>query len=147
MKYVDKILVETDFLFGLRKSDKLNKYVMKLLQLHRRGEFKILISSPSFLEVALVLLSRGFKPVQASRVLELMKLKLQEYRVRDYVSLTPEVVIQALFFKNKYNITFFDSLHLSGAKVNNLTLVTRDKTLLRVAEQEKVKNLPLTSFL
>jgi len=42
---VESALVETDFLFGLNARDRLYPYVMKVLERHRRGEIRVMVSS------------------------------------------------------------------------------------------------------
>ncbi len=53
-----RLLVETDFLFGLSSRDRLYPIAMDLLKKHRSGEIELVLSSVAPLEASLVLLSR-----------------------------------------------------------------------------------------
>jgi len=75
-----EVLVETDFLFGLSAGDKLYSQVMRVLERHRKGEIRIVVSSASPIEVSLTLLSRGMDIGIVAKVLKLINTKLAEYQ-------------------------------------------------------------------
>ncbi len=130
-----KLLVETDFLFGLNARDKLHPYVLRVLELHKQGTLTIAISSAAPLEAALVLLSRGFQLDTVTRVLELMRNKLVEYNAENYTSLSCDIIVEALRLRKTFpQLTFFDSIHIATAKTMSLTLVTSDSVLLQIAK-------------
>jgi len=137
-----RVLVETDFLFGLNARDKLYPYVTRLLEKHRKGELMLSLSSVSSLEATLVLLSRGFKARMVIRILRLMNTKLSEYNIDSYTPLSLKVIAEALELKEKYKqLTFFDSIHIATAKTMGLPLVTSDKTLARIMKAESIEYL------
>lgn len=136
------ILVETDFLFGLSARDKLHPYVSKILEMHRRGEVRIIISSASPIEASLTLLSHGIDPGTIIRVLELMNAKLIEYRVKDYAPITLEALAKAMELRGKYGmLAFFDSIHLALAITLDIPLLTSDKVLHEIMKLEGIKRL------
>ena len=131
------VLVETDFLFGLSKRDRLHSAVMKVLELHRKGRVRIRVSSAAPLEAALVLLSRGFDPSVVTRALRLMEEMLDEYRVSGYEPLTLAVVRDAVRLRSVHGqLTLFDALHMALSSQAEMPLLTADKTVRRVMERE-----------
>ena len=52
MAFKEEVLVGIDFLFGLRKGDKLYENVMRALTMNERGEIKINILSTAVLEAS-----------------------------------------------------------------------------------------------
>ena len=128
------VVVESDFLFGLSARDRLHPYVVRVLELHRRGVVSVVVAGAAPLEVALVLLSRGFGLDVVSRVLELMRSKLAEYGASRFASIDCSTVAEALRLRASYpQLTFFDSIHVATAKVSGYTLVTSDGVLQQVA--------------
>ncbi len=138
------MVVEADFLFGLSARDKLHPYVVRVLELCRRGVVGIVVSGAAPLEVALVLLSRGFSLDVVSRVLELMESKLAEYGANNFANLDCSIVAEALKLRTSYpQLTFFDSIHVATAKVNGFALATSDSVLQQVARSLGVECLEL----
>ena len=137
-----EVLVETDFLFGLSAGDKLYSQVMRVLEKHRKGEIRIVVSSASPIEVSLTLLSRGMDIGIVAKVLKLMNTKLAEYRVNTYAPVTLEVIAKALELKKKYKtLTLFDSVHISLATILGMPLLTSDKTMQNTMEIENTEYL------
>ena len=137
-----EVLVETDFLFGLSAGDKLYSQVMRVLERHRKGEIRIVVSSASPIEVSLTLLSRGMDIEIVAKVLKLMNTKLAEYRVNIYAPVTLEVIAKALELKKKYKtLTLFDSVHISLATILGIPLLTSDKTMQNTMEIENIEYL------
>ncbi len=136
------VLAETDFLFGLSKRDRLYPAVIRVLELHKRGEIRIKISSAAPLEVALVLLSRGFSLSTVVEALRLMEEKLNEYRVREYEPLTLATVREAVRLRTDHGqLTLFDALHIALSSQTGIPLLTADKTIREVMEREGLPTL------
>ncbi len=134
-----KILVETDFLFGLNKRDNLYPIVIELLRRHKRGKVDLAVSSAAPLEVSLVLLSRGFSLDTIAKVLELMDMKLAEYKVNNFIPIGLDTTIRSLELRNKYEkLTFFDSIHIAIAATTGFTLLTSDMIMKTVMEAEGI---------
>ncbi|GEM_PF-604975 len=137
-----KILVETDFLFGLNSRDRLYPIVMEILKKHRDGEIELMISSAAPLEASLVLLSRGFQLDKVVKILGLMSMKLAEYRVDHFIPIRLEIVVKALELRSKYDdLTFFDSIHIALAAVTGFTLLTSDERMKEVMRAEGITYL------
>jgi len=139
---VREVLVETDFLFGLSAEDKLHPKVMKVLEKHRKGELKLVVSSASPIEASLVLLSHGINAEITVKILKLMRDKLAEYKANTYAPITLEVMAKALELKKKHKtLTLFDSIHISLAATLNIPLLTSDKTIQKTMKTENIKHL------
>ncbi|MCD6488418.1 MAG: hypothetical protein J7K21_04255 [Desulfurococcales archaeon] len=136
----ERFLVETDFLFGLNARDHLYPYVLKILEKHRRREIEITVSSAASIEAALIMLSRKLQLDIVVRALRLMEAKLVEYKVNTYASIALEVIAKALILKMKHpELTFFDSIHIALSTITNTVLITSDKTIAKVMEEEKLR--------
>ena len=139
---VREVLVETDFLFGLSAGDKLHSKVIRVLEKHRRGEIRIVVSSASPLEATLALISHGIEANVASKAIKLMIAKLAEYRANTYAPITLNAMVKALELKMKYNaLTFFDSIHISLATTLNIPLLTSDALMMKIMEAEGIEHL------
>ena len=137
-----EVLVETDFLFGLNAKNNLFPKVLRILEERKKGRLKVIISSASPIEVFLVLLSRNMSYEVITKVIKLMNAKLAEYRINDFAPITLDVVAKALELKMKYReLTLFDSIHISLAKILGIPLLTGDNVMLKVIELEKIAHL------
>ncbi|HXY56879.1 MAG TPA: hypothetical protein VEH01_04610 [Nitrososphaerales archaeon] len=67
-----KVGVESDFLLGLRKSDRRHSNVVAALNKHREGAFLITLLSSAVLEVRAVLYSRGVSGEDVEETFSLM---------------------------------------------------------------------------
>ena len=79
----ERYLIETDFLFGLRSSDKLHT-VIKSFSVNISGQSKVFLSGASLLEVPLVLLGEGYSNSAIRDSLAFMKqalLSLVKYSI------------------------------------------------------------------
>src|ERR1700683_2319473 len=79
----EEVIVESDFLFGLRKSDARHSRVIAALEMHRNGRLRITHLSSAALEVRTVLYSRGVQSKDVEETLTLMAALLAEYGVGD----------------------------------------------------------------
>lgn len=122
-----RLLVESDFLLGLRKSDKHHSRVMRLLGMHSSEEIIVNILSSAVLEVKSVLYSQGIRSETVEESLSLMDQILLDYGVNEYVALTLSDAVLAENMKSEFTqLTFFDSLHAAAAKRLGLLIVSSD---------------------
>lgn len=143
-----RLIVETEFLFGLSARDKLHPHVSRLLELHRSGRISIVLSPAAPLEAFLVMLSRGVRYDAVSRALRLMRDKLAEYRVNTYAPPSLEAAAFAAELRSRHpELTFFDSLHIAVAATLDIPLLTSDKTIAKVMGEEKLKHMDYREFL
>jgi len=121
-------IVETEFLFGLRKGDKWHDQVIKILELFKIGKIEALqFCTSAFLEVATVLQAHGFSAEHIEEALFLMKHKLSEFDAVE-IELSSDDIIRLYELLRRYDITYFDAMQAAVALGRNAILVTNDKT-------------------
>ena len=140
---ITKYLVETDFLFALRPSDKLHYNVLNILENCSPDICKLFISPASPIEATLVM-----KSYEMSKEDIISSLKTMDEAIRtkinpNYLGLTLDNMSLAVHLAKKYSLSLFDSIHASIALMNNLTYYGSDKNLRKaiIAEKGKVKPL------
>lgn len=120
-------IVETEFLFGLRTNDRWHKQVSEIIKLRKIGKIESLYCSTSaFLEVGVVLQSRGFSAEDIEEVLFLMKQKTMETNIEE-VKLTSDDILRLYELLAEYDIEYFDALQAAVALGRNATIVANDK--------------------
>ena len=125
-------LVETEFLFGLRKDDKWHNHVVKILDLLKNGKINTLNSCTSaFLEVGTVLQAHNIQPEQIEETLFLIKQKLAEANIEE-IELNSDDIIRLYELLRRYDIEFFDAMQAAVAIGKNATLVTNDKIFAKI---------------
>jgi predicted nucleic acid-binding protein len=123
----EEVLVETEFLFGLRKGDRYHEAVKRILGLSKKGLLKILVLSSAVVEVKAVLASQGLKLSQIEEACSLMDIQLLESNIEEYVPVTlADIVIATRLRSQLPKLTFFDSLHISTAKRLDKILLSND---------------------
>jgi predicted nucleic acid-binding protein len=128
-----KVAVESDFLLGLRKSDKRHANVVIALKKHKEGSFRITLLSSAVLEVRAVLYSRGVKGRDVEETFSLMAALLAEHGVTDSSTLSLSDVIVAEAMRNDMpNLTFFDSLHAATSKRLGMTVLSSEGSYARM---------------
>ncbi len=121
------VFVESDFLFGLRKSDSLHSHVLRALSDHKQDRIHIQILSSAVIEVRSVLASRGLEPKVIEEVLSLMAALFGDYGVGDFVPLGLNEVILAERMRLEWpDLSFFDSLHAATAKAQQRKLLSSE---------------------
>jgi|SRR5438128_2386664 len=91
-----KALIESDFLFGLRLSDKRHRRVTRALGAHRKGDLQLRVLSSAVVEVTAVLYSRGLGPAEPEDALSLMDATLAGYGVRQFLPVEMADVVVAI---------------------------------------------------
>ncbi len=140
-----KVAVESDFLFGLRRSDTRHANVMAALKMHREGSLLILLLSSAVLEVRAVLYSRGMKGIEVEEAFSLMAALLAEYGVAGSSDLSlSDVIVAERMRGDMPSLTFFDSLHAATTKRLGMTLLSSEGSYgrlgLDVLDLDKLKN-------
>lgn len=131
-----RFLAESDFLLGLRKSDKHHRIVMHLLDIHSREEIILNILSSAVLEVKSVLYSQGIKSEAIEESFSLMDQTLLDHGVNEYVALTLSDVALAENMKSEFTqLTFFDSLHAAVSKRLGVAIVSSDPIYKKIGVQ------------
>ena len=124
----EEFLIESEFLFALRKGDKHHDEAMKILDLCKRGLVKLQVLSSAVIEVKAVLYSHGFKGRRVEEVCSLIDAQLIESRVSEYVPVTLADAVLAEVLRNQHpQLTFFDALHIAAAKNLDKPLLSNDE--------------------
>ncbi|MEM2888498.1 MAG: PIN domain-containing protein [Candidatus Bathyarchaeia archaeon] len=141
-------IVETEFLFGLRKNDKWNKQVSSIIELYKNRKLESLFSCASaFLEAGLVLQAHGLLADQIKDAIFLMKQKMAEANIAE-VELNSDDILRLYELLRRHDIEYFDAMQAAVALGRNAILITNDrifknlgvKTLTFQELIEKTKN-------
>lgn len=122
----EKVLVETDFLFGLRPSDSIHKAVLQVLEDSAKGVVKLHISPVSPIEASLVMKAAGLGDEDISTALRAMDASMRKYSSPLYIELTLSDAALAAELREKHGLTFFDSIHASVSLSRSLRYVSGD---------------------
>ncbi len=129
-------VIELDMLIALvNKSDKLHKVASGLFQAITSGRLKEMkLASSALLEYELVLRSRGYSEKDIRGDIEAFKLipNLKE------AFLTSEVIVKASSLREKYSLTYFDSLHCATAMLYDGKIVASDNAYDNVPEVRRL---------
>jgi hypothetical protein len=139
-----KAAVESDFLFGLRKSDKRHAHVIAALEMHQEGSLLITLLSSAVFEVRAVLYSKGMKSKDVEETFSLMAALLAEYGVGGSSDLSlSDVIVAERMRGDMPSLTFFDSLHAATSKRLGMTLLSSEGSYgrlgLDVIDLDKLK--------
>ncbi len=138
-----RLLVETDFIFGLRSTDPLHTHIKCVLEKCRRGEISLAVLSSSVVEFRSVLYSSGLKPSAVEEACIIALSILAKYGVREYEPLTLEDILIAERLRQKHGcLGFFDSLHAAASKRTGKPLLSSDE----VYRQTGIPYLHLKEF-
>ncbi len=129
-----RILVETDFIFGLNPRDKLHPYIKGILKLHRQGDIRCYLAGTALVEFRTVLYSHGLSSKEVYEALIIIFDKLGEYNI-DVIPIKPNHIITADFLRTLYpQLGFFDALHAGVAYEEDMTLVSYDEMYSQIEE-------------
>lgn len=113
---VSLALIETDFLFGLRRSDASNARVERVLKDAGAGRVRLKVLSSAVFEVRAVLCSRGFGPSKVQDVVACMDAALADHGVREFLPTEAADVVVAEELRSVHpRLGYFHSLHAAPA--------------------------------
>lgn len=125
-------VIELDMLLGLvNRRDRLHKIASNLFDKIISGELKgVKIASSALLEYELVLRSRGVAPEDIYNDI------LAFVRIRNLgeVPLSARVIINALDLRDRYGLTYSDSLHAASALEYDGAIISTDQIYGSVKE-------------
>ena len=128
-----KALIESDFLSGLRQSDKRHDKVVRALGAHRNGDLELRVLSSAVMEVRAVLYSRGLGPSESEDALSLMDAILAEYGVRTFLPVEmADVVVAERLRLQQAELGFFDSLHAATSRRLGLPILSPEGIYRRI---------------
>lgn len=120
-------LVESDFLLGLRSSDRRHAKVMKALRMHREGRLSLRVLSSAALEVRAVLYSRGLGTGEVQEAFSLMAAMLAEHGAGESVPVElADVIVAERLRGEEPSLGFFDSLHAASSMRLGLHLLSSE---------------------
>jgi len=134
------MLIETDFLISLvRENDRHHIRTLKILE-KLRGHIKL--SPYTLTELDLLVWSNTFKVKDKELFFKLLEETLNYYTIE---TLKPKFthVAKAYELREKYSLSFFDSLHAAVAMIENIPLLSYDKTYSKIKEIKHVNPLTL----
>ncbi len=133
-----RALVETGFLLALNPDDSHHKRAVDVLEKAKKGEIKLYISSPSLIELSLLLRSRGLDEDIISTAFISIEDAIKMYTKVQYACLKAEHLALSAELRKRYKeLTFFDSLHASIAIVDRLEYLDLDPVIREVVEKER----------
>jgi predicted nucleic acid-binding protein len=132
-------LIETDTKIGfINKNDRFHKEASYIFKKISQGELDLSISSVSLIELQLIYKSKNIEFQFSFDLAE-----FQSIRNLKWAPLSVESSLTALNFRKRYNLSFFDSLHIGIAINLDKQIISQDK------EYENIKGLtriPLKDF-
>lgn len=118
-------VIELDMLFGYtNKKDRLHRVASRIFASISEGKLEdAYVASSAYIEYELFSKSMGVPAIQIVRELQSFQFfpNLQEH------ALSLSIILSASILRNRYGLTFFDSLHASTALVNDGHIISVDK--------------------
>jgi len=125
-------LVETEFLLGLRPSDKWNNLVREIISLSKMKNFSISYALSALLEIRAILYSHGKDAGFVHRAIAHLKAKLDEEGIEELPLTSDDIILADKLREEKPEATYFDVLHAAIALKNSLTLISNDAIFQRL---------------
>ncbi len=132
-------LIETDTLYAfLNRNDAYHKFANNIMTKINKGEFEVKFSSVSLIELQLI-----YKSKEIEYEFEADLVELQRIKNIDWAPLDTTGSLTAIYLRKKYNLSFFDSLHVGIAINLDKQIISQDKEYDNIAG---LKRIPLNSF-
>ena len=125
------MLIETDFLISLvRENDKHHVRTLRILEKFR-GRIKL--SPYTLTELDLLIWSNTFRVKDKTLFFKLLEETINYYNIE---TLKPKFshVAKAYKLRERYGLSFFDSLHAAVANIENIPLMSYDKIYGKIEE-------------
>jgi PIN domain nuclease of toxin-antitoxin system len=126
---MNKYFVETDFLFGLRHSDRYNSKVEETLKLAKNKNVELKVITSAIFEVRTVLYSQGKNSEEVRKILTLMKQKLDDNNIREEFIKLDDFILADYLRSQHEKLTFFDALHAAVSQRRKISLYGNDEVL------------------
>ncbi|MBY8985042.1 MAG: PIN domain-containing protein [Candidatus Lokiarchaeota archaeon] len=132
-------LIETDLLYSFLNANDINhKFANNIILRVHNSELEVKFSSVSLIELQLIYKSKNIEYEFELDLVELQRIKNIEWALLDTIS-----SLTAIHLRKKYNLSFFDSLHVGIAINLDKQIISQDK------EYDKImglKRIPLKTF-
>jgi len=132
-------LIETDTIYAfLNKNDIYHDYANIIFNMINNSELGVKISSVSLIELQLI-----YKSKEIEYDFELDLIDLQRINNIVWAPLDVSSTLTAIHLRRKYNLSFFDSLHVGIAINLDKQIISQDKGYDNIAGLTRI---PLTNF-
>ena len=132
-------LIETDTLYSFLNANDINhKFAETIILRVNNGELNVKFSSVSLIELQLIYKSKGIEYEFELDLVELQRIRNIEWALLDAIS-----SLTAIHLRKKYNLSFFDSLHVGIAITLDKQIISQDKEYDKIIGLQRI---PLTSF-
>ena len=124
--------VEADLIIAyFNRADRLHKISYKIFERCLQGTFRIGILQSALLEYELSLKAKGVDEREIKRDLKDIELKIKKSKGLIFlIPLTISQQVKAIDLREKYGLSYFDSLHVAAAIIHNIVLITSDSDVL-----------------
>ena len=127
-------VIELDMLVALvNPRDRLHELADRLFSKIAAGKVKAAVASSALLEYELLLRSRGYPEHEIRRDISAFRSLLPD------VPITSEVIVRASEVRERYGLTYFDSLHAASAMTADGVIVSTDRDYERVENLKAVR--------
>ena len=132
-------LVETDTLYAfLNRNDIYHKFANNFMTKINKGEFEAKFSSVSLIEIQLIYKSKEIEYEFEADLVEFQRIKNIEWAPLNTAS-----CLTAIYLRKKYNLSFFDSLHVGIAINFDRQIISQDSVYDKI---KGLNRIPLTNF-
>ena len=132
-------LIETDLLYSFLNANDINHtFANSIILQVNSGELAVKFSSVSLIELQLIYKSKKIEYEFELDLVELQRIKNIEWALLDTIS-----SLTAIHLRKKYNLSFFDSLHVGIAISLDKQIISQDKEYDSIAG---LKRIPLNYF-
>jgi len=132
-------LIETDLLYSFLNANDINhKFANNIILQVNSGELVVKFSSVSLIELQLIYKSKNIEYEFELDLVEFQRIKNIEWALLDTIS-----SLTAIHLRKKYNLSFFDSLHVGIAINLDKQIISQDKEYDRITG---LKRIPLNDF-
>ncbi len=132
-------LIETDLLYSFLNANDINHtFANNIILQVNSGDLAVKFSSVSLIELQLIYKSKNIEYEFELDLVELQRIKNIEWALLDTIS-----SLTAIYLRKKYDLSFFDSLHIGIAINLDKQIISQDKEYDRITG---LKRIPLNSF-
>ena len=132
-------LIETDLLYSFLNANDINHtFANNIILQVNSGDLAVKFSSVSLIELQLIYKSKNIEYEFELDLVEFQRIKNIEWALLDIIS-----SLTAIHLRKKYNLSFFDSLHVGIAINLDKQIISQDKEYDRITG---LKRIPLNDF-
>jgi len=135
-------IIELDMLIAyVNRADELHSVAVKIFNAVVNHKLKnIGVPASAYLEYELVLKSKGYDDESISKDIQ----AFQNIKNLEEIPLSSNVIIEASRLRQKYKLTYFDSLHAASALLFDGKIISTDNAYKRILELEVIDPRDIT---